>query len=71
MSAYLTNGCLALPNPLPANHTAFWVPGVQTETDDDLVFAWNMTGPLVRTQRMCVLSSNLSLLFFQPPAVLT
>ena len=44
---YATRGCVALPNPLPPNHTAYWVSNYTTPTDGALASAWNISGPLL------------------------
>lgn len=59
---YQTAGCTQIPNPLPLNHTGFWVNGTVTITDEDLAGAWNISanvtgGPsLVREEPLLLLT---------------
>lgn len=49
---FRTQGCTQLPNPLPFNHSAFWIADAKVIDDEDIHSIWNITGPMVRCKRV-------------------
>ena len=56
--AYATHGCVGIPSPAPPAHNLSWVPGFTAANDSALVYAWDISGPLLAGCRMAVLDCN-------------
>ena len=52
---YSTQGCIAVPNPQPRNHTLSFVPNVTVPSDASLALAWTLQGPMMETNLCDVL----------------
>ena len=52
---YSTQGCIAVPNPQPQNHTLSFVPNVTVPSDASLALAWTLQGPMMETNLCDVL----------------